>query len=134
MTSRTGRREAIRMSAKRAFVPKPWPLSRIARRMPVTPNCGREGRKRVLLLSSGLADRRADHQLENLVLAEARFPSCSDIVIGHFVRAQRNFLNQRPHRFYRFDVVERRAPLRARRLTVSLKNPRRQCFARFADV
>ena len=35
------------------------------------------------MLPSGLADRRAHHQLENLVLAEAGLPGCGDVVIGH---------------------------------------------------
>src|SRR5580658_2103422 len=134
MMSRTGWREAIRMSAKRALVPKPCPLSRIARRMLVPPGRGGEGCECAVVLPIGLADGRAYHKLEDLVLVEAGLPSCGDVVVGHLVGVQRDLVDQRPNRLCSLGVVERRAPLRARRLAASLQDPRHEHLARFSDV
>src|SRR4029450_10406076 len=115
MTSGTGWRETARMSANRTFVPKPWPLSRIARRM-VTPSArGIEGRERRVVLPRGLADRRAHHDLEDLVLAEARCPRRGDVLVGDLVGVLGDLVDQRAQRLGKPCVVERGAALGVRR-------------------
>jgi hypothetical protein len=46
---------------------------------------GVKGRKRSVVLPRGLTDRRANHDLKNLVLAKARCTRRNNILIGDLV-------------------------------------------------
>src|SRR5215813_14931859 len=81
MTSSTGWRDTARINANRAFLPKPWPLSRIVRRISSLLRRGRKRRERLLVLAARLADCSAHHHLEDLVLAQARCPRSSEVLI-----------------------------------------------------
>src|SRR6266508_3848530 len=134
MTSGTGWRETARMSAKSTFAPKPWPLSRIVRRMLIPFSCGVEGSERRVVLPRGLADCRAHHDLEDLVLAEARCPCCGDVVVGDLVGVLGDLVDQRAQRLGEPCVVERGAALGVRRPAVSFFYPRDQRFACLCDI
>src|SRR6516225_7084381 len=95
------------MIANRAFVPKPWPLSRIARRISPLLRRGLEGRERFVVLSAGLADCGAHHHLEDLILAEARCPRNGDVLIGDLVGVLRDLVDQRAQWLGKTCVVER---------------------------
>src|SRR6266540_4387644 len=134
MTSGTGWRETARMSAKSTFAPKPWPLSRIVRRMLIPFGRGVEGSERRVVLPRGLADCRAHHDLEDLVLAEARCPCCGDVVVGDLVGVLGDLVDQRAQRLGEPCVVERGAALGVRRPAVSFFYPRDQRFACLCDI
>src|SRR5918996_6396136 len=134
MTSSTGWREIARISANRTFVPKPWPLSRIARRMLLLLSPGLQGRDRRVVLPSGLANRGADHDLEELVLAYARCPRCGDVLVGDLVGIPSYLIDERTQRIGMPCVIERSTALGMRRLTFSVENPRDQRCACLFDV
>jgi hypothetical protein len=56
-------------------------------------SCGLDSRERRLVLASGLADRRANHELEDLVFGEAGDSNCRNIIVGDFVRLLGNLLD-----------------------------------------
>jgi hypothetical protein len=72
---------------------------------------GLEGIERRVVLPRGLADRGTHHDLENLVLAEARCCHCSDVLVGDRVSALGDFVDQCPERLGESGIVERRAAL-----------------------
>src|SRR5262245_16028296 len=124
-TSGTGWRVTVRMNANRAFAAKPWPLSRIARRM-LTLLLRRsfEGRDRRVVLPRRLADRGAHHDLEDLVLGEAGFARRSDVLVGDLVSVLGNLVDQTAQRRGEPCVVERRAALSQRRPPVAFEDAR----------
>src|SRR5262245_9339471 len=101
------------MSANRALAPKPWPLSRIARRMLALTPCSLQGHERLFVLPGGLADRGAHHYLEGLVLAEARAAGGGDVRVGDLARVLGDLADQRVQRLGESRVVERRTTLGA---------------------
>jgi hypothetical protein len=81
----------------------------------VTPSArGIEGRERRVVLPRGLADRRAHHDLEDLVLAEARCPRRGDVLVGDLVGVLGDLVDQRAQRLGKPCVVERGAALGVR--------------------
>src|SRR5262249_54798056 len=86
------------ISAKRTFVARLWPLSRIARRMLASPHCGLESRERRLVLPCRLANRSTDHDLEDLVFAEAGESNRRDVIVGDVVCLLGNLVDQPAHR------------------------------------
>src|SRR5262245_5008297 len=103
--------------------------------MPVLlPGCSREGRNRRNVLSCGLADRGADHDLEDLVLAEAGFLRRSDVLVGDLIGVLGDLVDQRPQRIRDPFVVERGAALLARCAAVSFEDPRDESAAPLLDV
>src|SRR5262249_31281148 len=106
MTSSTGWRETARISAKRTFVVKLWPLSRIARRMLGPSGCCLNSCECRLVLPRGLADRRADYELEDLVFGEAGDSNGRDIIVRDLVGVPGNLLDHLTHRLWQSCVVE----------------------------
>src|SRR5262245_2529976 len=133
-TSGTGWRLTTRMNANRAFAPRPWPLSRIARRMLVLPGRSFEGRDRRVVLPCRLADRGAHHDLEYLVLGEAGFPRRSDVLVGDLVGVLGDLVDQGARRRGEPRIVERGAPLSPRRPPVAFEEAREQRSAHLRDV
>src|ERR671919_633242 len=126
MTSSTGWREIARISANRILVPKLWPPSRIARRMLFLLARGLQGRERRFILPSGLADRTADHDLKDLVLAEARCLCSGDVLVGDFVSVPSHLIDERAQRIGKPRVIEASTALGMRGLALSSENPRDQ--------
>src|SRR5262249_33805907 len=133
-TSGTGWRETARTNANSAFVAKPWALSRIARRMLTPLDRGFEGRDRRIVLPCGLANRGAHHDLEDLVLAEARCPRRGDVLVGDLGGLPGDLADQGARRLGEPRIVERGAAQDARRMAVSLEDPRDQRLARLRDI
>src|ERR1700722_3292744 len=102
MTSSTGWRNTARMSANRVFVPKPWPLSRIPRRISSLLGRGLEGPERCVVLPAGLADGGAHYHLEDLVLAEAGCSRSGDVLISYLVGVFGDLVDQHVQRFGKF--------------------------------
>src|SRR5262249_16192026 len=134
MTSSTGWRDTARMSANRAFVPKPWPLSRIARRISPLLRRGLKGGERFVVLPAGLADCSAHHHLENLGLAKAGCTRRAEVLICDLVGVLGDLVDQRVQRLGKPCVVERGTALGARRLAVSFEDPRDQRLARLRNI
>src|SRR5262249_26605196 len=111
MTSSTGWRDTARINANKAFLPRPWPLSRIGRRISSLLRRGRKRRERLLVLAARLADCSANHHLEDLVLAEAGCPRSSDVVIGDTVGVFGNLVDQLIHRRGKPCIVKRATTL-----------------------
>src|SRR5574341_299846 len=111
MASGTGRREATRMNANRSFVQKPWPLSRIARRMLTSFGRGLQGSERRIVLPRGLADGGTHHELEYLVLARPRCPRSGDVLVGDFGGVLCHRVDQHAQRLGEPCVIERGAAL-----------------------
>src|SRR5262245_59013532 len=106
MTSSTGWRETARMSAKKTFVWKRWPLSRIARRILSPSGCGLNSCECRFVLPCGLSDRGADDEFEDLVFGEAGHSNRGDIVVGDLVGVPRDLLDHAAHRLWQSCVVE----------------------------
>src|SRR5262249_15218512 len=136
MTSGTGWRETARMTTNRTFDQKPWPLSRIARRMTHSfLLChGLKGTEPCVILPCGLANCSAHHDLEDLVLAEAECPRSGDVLIGDLVGVLGDFVDQRAQRLGKPCVGKHGTALGARRLAVSFEDPRYQRLARLRNI
>src|SRR5262249_55408489 len=132
----TAWRETARMTANRTFDQKPWPLSRIARRMTHSflRSHGLKGSERRVMLPRGLADCSAHHHLEDLVVAEAGRPRSGDVLIGDLVGVLGDLVDQRVQRLGKSCIVERGTALSARRLTVSFEDPGDQRFPRLRNI
>src|SRR5262245_15050727 len=122
------------MSANRAFVPRPWPLSRIARRIVTPLGPGLQGPERLVVLSAGLADRGAHHHLEDLVIAEAGCFHSGYVLVGDPVGVFGDLIDQLFQRRGKLCVVEGGTALDARRLSLSFEDPRDQCCAPLCDI
>src|SRR5262249_24372672 len=133
-TSGTGWRLTARMNANRAFAPRPWPLSRIPRRMLVLPGRSFEERDRRVVLPWRLADRGAHHDLEDLVLGEAGFSRRSHVLVGDLVGVLGDLVDETAQRRGEPCVVERGAALSQRRPPVTFEDAGEQCAARSRDV
>src|SRR5262249_55999003 len=111
MTSRTGWREAARMSAKRTFVVRRWPLSRIARRMVSPSGCGLDGCECRLVLPRGLADRGADDELEDLVFGQAGHSNGRDITVGDLIGVPCDLFDHPAHLLWQSPLAQAAPPL-----------------------
>src|SRR5262249_58462310 len=120
MMSRTGWRETARMSANRAFVVKPWPLSRIARRMLTPSGCGLKGCQCRLVLPRSLADRGANYELVDLVFGEAGLPNGCDIFVSDLAGVLGHLVDHRNERLWESGIGEGGAALGGRRLAGSI--------------
>src|SRR5262245_13486250 len=134
MTSRTGWREAARMSAKRTFAVRRWPLSRIVRRMVSPSGCGLYGCECRLVLPRGLADRGADDELEDLVFGQAGHSSGRDITVGDLIGVPCDLLDNPAHRLWKSCVVESGTSLGGRRIASPVQDSRYKGFSRLSDV
>src|SRR5262249_8923608 len=134
MTSGTGWRETARINANRTFDQKPWPLSRIARRISPLLGRGLKGRERFVVLAAGLAGWSANHRLEDLVLAEAGCPRSGDVLISDMVGVLGDFVDQSVQRLAKPCVVIRGTALGARCLAVSFQDPRDQRLSRLRNI
>ena len=65
-----------------------------------------QGRECVGVLAAGLADRGAYHDLEDLVLAEARRTDGDDVLVGHLVCVLGNLLDQRRNGLAEAGIIE----------------------------
>src|SRR5215472_11894006 len=99
MPETTGCRDSAGVSANRSLVPKVWPRLRIRSRMLSPSPRGLKRCKCSVIQPSGLPDRGADHDLKDLVLAEARFPRGCDVLVGDLVGMFGNPIDQRTYRF-----------------------------------
>src|SRR5262249_7403791 len=127
-------RKTARMSAKRTFVVTLWPLSRIARRMPSPSGCGLNSRECRLVLPRGLADRGADHELEDLVFGEAGHSNGCDVIVGDLVGVPGDLLDYPAHGLWQSCVVEGGAALVGRGVTASIQDSRYKGFSCLSDV
>src|SRR5262245_4272872 len=134
MTSSTGWRETARISANSNFVPRPWPLSKIDRRT-LTPFANaRERQEGGLVLPRSLANRRAHHELKDLILAAARCQGCRDVLLGDPFGVPGHLLDQRVHRLFELCVVEGGTTLGMRCRPFSLEYSLDQSLPRLSDV
>src|SRR5215813_2741231 len=134
MTSSTGWRETARMSAKRAFVVRLWPLSRMARRMLCPSGCGLNRCECGLVLSRGLADRGADHELEDLVVGEAGHSNRRDIIVGDLVGVLGDLLDHCAQRLWQSRVVEGGAAQVRRGVAASIEDSRYKSLSCLSDI
>src|SRR5215510_8838922 len=134
MTSNTGWRETARMSAKRAFVVRLWPLSRMARRMLCPSGCGLNSCECGLVLPRGLADRGADHELEDLVFGEAGHSNSRDIIVGDLVGVLGDLLDHCTQRRWHSSVVEGGAAQVGRGVAASIEDSRYKSLSCLSDV
>src|SRR6185503_16172615 len=125
--------EKSRIIPNMSLVPKPCPLSRIASRISLPPRRCLEGRERCRMLAHRLSDGATNHQLEDLVLREARRTRRGDVLIGNLVGLPHDLVDQCPQRGEEAHVVERRPSLGARRTPVAVQDLRHQCLARLTD-
>jgi hypothetical protein len=95
----------------------------MARRTLTSCRRGIEGRERRVVLPRGLTDRGTHDDLEDLVLAEARFSRCGDVVVSDLGGLRGDLVDQSPQRFGEPCVVERGAALGGTRF-VSFEDPR----------
>jgi hypothetical protein len=89
---------------------------------------------RGVVLPSGLADRGADDDLEDLVFAQARSSSRGDVLIGDLVGPILHLADQRRQWLAERRVVERGTALSARGLAVSFEDPGDDRSICLADV
>src|SRR5262245_52472684 len=122
------------MSAKRAFVARLCPLSRIARRMLSPSGCSLDGSECRLVLTCGLTNRSADKELEDLVFGEACDSNRLDIIVGDLVGVPRDLLDQPAPRLWQSCVAEGGAALVGRRIAASIQDSRHEGFSCLPDI
>src|SRR3982074_524238 len=88
----------------------------------VSRNCS-QGSERGLILPRGLTYGRTYHELEDLILAEARCLHRGKVLVGDLCRALSDLAHERVERPRGQCVVERGTPLGSGRPTVSLQDP-----------
>ena len=92
----------------------------------ISPGCGAECRERILVLTSGLANRGTDHNFIDLVLAQACLPQRADIRIGDHPCVVCDLIHECAHGLREPLVVEGRAADLRRRLTFPLEDSRNE--------
>src|SRR4029077_4995223 len=84
--------------------------------------CAGQRRKRVPVLPARLADSGTHHDLEYLILTQARGPDGGDVLVGHAVGVVGPLLDQRAHRFTKTGIVEGGAAQVSRRLPIAVED------------
>src|ERR1700730_3571181 len=82
-----------------------------------------QGSERSLILPRGLTYGRTYHELEDLILAEARCLHRGKVLVGDLCRPLSDLAHERVERLRGQCVVERGTPLGSGRPTVSLQDP-----------
>ncbi|HYK36385.1 hypothetical protein [Alloacidobacterium sp.] len=98
------------------------------------PERGPKGRKRRIVLPSGLPNRSAHHDLEYLVFAETCTTRGVDVFVRDPTGTSGNLVGQRAKWFGETAVVERCPTLGGRRLTGSFQNSLYQRCSRLSDI
>jgi len=91
-----------------------------------SPCCCAQCRECILVLASGLADRGANDDFINLVLAEACFPQGADVGIGDRLSAVCDLIDKCAHRLSEPIVSEGSAPDLRRRPTLPFEYSRNE--------